>query len=108
MAAFDAHFDLDNSEDDSAPMAAPAAYLAAEGADPAEQVEAEDWKTPPWGPYRTPWRVWMIEAEISSKAAGWRKIRPRCTRSRTAMTSAERIRQLELAALKKLKGAIAA
>ena len=100
MAVFDAHFDLDNSEDDSAPMTAPAAYLAAEGADPAEQVEAEDWEDATVGALQNALAGLMIEADIiqsrwlAEDKATLHTLADRCD------VSAERIRQLELAALK--------
>ncbi|MFZ8889369.1 MAG: RNA polymerase factor sigma-32, partial [Pseudomonadales bacterium] len=109
MAAFDAHFDLDHSEDDSAPMTAPAAYLAAEGADPAEQVEAEDWEDATVGALQ------QALAGLDERSRDIIQSRWLAEDKATLHTladrygvSAERIRQLELGALKKLKGAIAA
>lgn len=109
MAAFDAHFDLDDSEDDSAPMTAPAAYLAAEGADPAEQVEAEDWEDATVGALQ------QALAGLDERSRDIIQSRWLAEDKATLHTladrygvSAERIRQLELGALKKLKGAIAA
>jgi RNA polymerase sigma-32 factor len=109
MAAFDAHFDLDHSEDDSAPMTAPAAYLAAEGADPAEQVEAEDWEDATVGALQNALAGLDERSRdiIQSRWLAEDKATLHTLANRYGV-SAERIRQLELGALKKLKGAIAA
>jgi RNA polymerase sigma-32 factor len=109
MAAFDAHFDLDSSEEEGASMTAPAAYLAAEGADPAEQIEAEDWEDATTGALQAALAGLDERSRdiIQSRWLADEKATLHTLADRYGV-SAERIRQLELGALKKLKGAIAA
>jgi RNA polymerase sigma-32 factor len=109
LAGHDFAFDLSPSEEDDEHAFAPAAYLSDEGSDPAQQLEAEDWETQ---------AVDALGVALQSLDARSRDIVQRRWLDADKATlqeladrygvSAERIRQLETNALKKLKGVLVA
>lgn len=107
LAAHDVSFDVDADDDDDALMA-PAQYLQAEGADPAEVVANDQW----WSDSTT--RLHEALAELDDRSRDILQSRwltdDKATLHELADrygVSAERIRQLEANALKKLKAALA-
>ncbi len=107
LAAFDAAFDLDDSDDDDGPQA-PVQYLADEGSDPADLVADEDWSSQSLSQLQAS----LAELDERSRdviASRW-LADEKATLHELADrygVSAERIRQIEAAALKKLKSGIA-
>ncbi len=107
LAAHDVSFDVDSDDDDDALMA-PAQYLQAEGADPAELVANEEW----WSDSAS--RLHDALAALDDRSRDILESRwltdDKATLHELAErygVSAERIRQLEANALKKLKAAMA-
>ncbi len=109
MAANDMAFDGYGDDQDDDAIAAPARFLAAPQADPADLVEAQDWQEDASG---------KLFAALSSLDPRSRDVIERRWLADNKTTlhdlageysiSAERIRQIEKAAMKKLKTAIAA
>ena len=109
MAANDMAFDGYGDDQDDDAIAAPARFLAAPQADPADLVEAQDWQEDASG---------KLFAALSSLDPRSRDVIERRWLADHKTTlhdlageysiSAERIRQIEKAAMKKLKTAIAA
>jgi RNA polymerase sigma-32 factor len=109
LAGHDVAFDLSANEDDDERTFAPAGYLPDPEADPAQRVEAEDWETR---------STRALSGAIETLDERSRHIVQRRWLDEDKATlqeladhygvSAERIRQLESNAMKKLKGALTA
>lgn len=107
LGAQDVSFDLPTDNDDEERAYAPSQYLAAEVADPADTLEAEQWDT------YTRERFHDALADLDERsqdilASRW-LVEKKATLQDLAEkhgVSAERIRQLENAAVKKLKAAV--
>jgi len=109
MSAQDASFDLPVDQDEDTPAFAPAAYLQAERSDPAAELEADDWDAHSMGKLTVALETldprsrdilqqrWLNDdkATLQDLATNYN-------------VSAERIRQLEQNAMKKLKAAFVA
>lgn len=110
MAAQDMTFDLSSDDDsDSQPMA-PVLYLQDKSSNFADGIEDDNWEEQAANRRPTRCKVWTSVARISSARAGWTKTTsPRCRNWLTVtVVSAERVRQLEKNAMKKLRAAIEA
>jgi RNA polymerase sigma-32 factor len=108
LASNDMSFDGDSDDEDDA-WSAPANYLEAEGADPAETVARDEWRT-----HSTERLSEALEALdersrdiVKSRWLGEEKLTLHDLAERYSV-SAERVRQLEQNALKKLRGALEA
>ena len=108
LASNDMSFDGDSDDEDDA-WSAPASYLEAEGADPAETVARDEWWT-----HSTERLSRALEALdersrdiVKSRWLGEEKLTLHDLAERYSV-SAERVRQLEQNALKKLRGALEA
>jgi len=108
LASNDMSFDGDSDDEDDA-WSAPASYLEAEGADPAETVARDEWWT-----HSTERLSQALEALdersrdiVKSRWLGEEKLTLHDLAERYSV-SAERVRQLEQNALKKLRGALEA
>lgn len=107
LAASDAAFDLGVEDDDDAPHMAPVQYLEDKSADPATIVEAADWEA------RSQQRLSAAVAALDSRSRDILEQRWLCDAKVTLHdlaakyeVSAERIRQLEQGAIKKVRGII--
>ncbi len=108
MSAHDVSFDLsiDQDEEDSANFS-PSQYLVAESADPAETLEAEEWDTHTRGRFQT--ALANLDARSRDILASRWLVEEKATLHELAekySVSAERIRQLENAAVSKLRLAV--
>ena len=107
LGAQDVSFDMSNDQDDDERSYSPSQYLAAESADPADALEAEEWETYTHGRFEKA----LAELDVRSKdilASRW-LAEDKATLQDLADkygVSAERIRQLENVAVKKLKAAV--
>ena len=109
LAAFDSAFDAPVEDSDDAPLMAPAQYLEAEDLDPAEQLAEADWQE------QGTRRLHQAMQTLDDRS---RDILQRrwLTDDKTTLqdladeygVSAERIRQLENGAIKKLRTAVMA
>ena len=110
LSGQDVGFDAHQDDDDDHAAYAPAAYLSAQGADPAQTVENGDWDT-----HNTEQLHDALE-ELDARSRDilgrrWLQEDSKATLQELADeygVSAERIRQLEANALKKLKGRLSA
>jgi RNA polymerase sigma-32 factor len=107
LAACDAAFDLGVEDDDDAPHMAPVQYLEDKGADPATIVEEADWEA------RSQQRLSAAVAALDPRSRDILEQRWLCDAKVTLHdlaakyeVSAERIRQLEQSAIKKVRGMI--
>ena len=107
LAACDAAFDLGVEDDDDAPHMAPVQYLEDKGADPATIVEEADWEA------RSQQRLSAAVAALDPRSRDILEQRWLCDAKVTLHdlaakyeVSAERIRQLEQGAIKKVRGMI--
>lgn len=107
LGAFDASFDGPMNDDEDSPIAAPAQYLRANDLDPAELVEQEDWQSQH--------QVRMASALQTLDDRSRSIIQRRWLKDDKATlqeladeygVSAERVRQLESNAMKKLRSAV--
>lgn len=108
MSAHDVAFDMgaDQDDDDSASFS-PSQYLAAESADPAEMLEAEEWDT--YTRERFQNALASLDARSQDILASRWLVEDKATLQELAAkysVSAERIRQLENAAVSKLRLAV--
>ena len=107
LSANDVTFDLSPEQDDEEAVFSPSQYLAAESADPAERLEAEEWDSYT----RNRFQMALSGLDARSKdilAQRW-LAEDKATLQDLAdkyKVSAERIRQLENAAVTKLKAAV--
>lgn len=103
----DTSFDLPAGCDDEEESFAPAAYLESPEANPAEQLEAHDWQERSVGQMRNALAS-LDERSRNIIIQRWLNEEKQTLQALAAEygVSAERIRQLEQTALKKLKGAI--
>lgn len=110
MSGYDASFDPYSEEEDSEhAMLAPAGYLADTGADPALQLEGRDWET--HGAERLRQAFTTLDARSQDILQRRWLTEQKATLHDLAgdyQVSAERIRQLEKSAMKKLKQALEA
>jgi len=108
LAANDMSFDGDSDDEDDA-WSAPASYLEAEGADPAETVARDEWWTD--STERLSAALDALDERsrdiVKSRWLGEEKLTLHALAERYSV-SAERVRQLEQNALKKLRGALEA
>lgn len=107
LSARDASFDLGPADDEDSTFA-PAAYLRSEVPDPAEQVEQEDWKNDASARLRHA----LVDLDDRSRdilQQRWLSENKSTLHEMAARyeVSAERIRQIESAAIRKLKTALA-
>src|SRR5690606_983107 len=107
LAAFDASFDLDDSDDDNT-APAPVQYLEAENSDPSDVLEAEDWQS------QHQQRMFSALQVLDDRSRAiierrWLKDDKSTLQDLADEygVSAERIRQLENNAMKKLRNAMA-
>jgi RNA polymerase sigma-32 factor len=107
LAASDAAFDLGVDDDDDSPHMAPVQYLEDKSADPATIVEEADWEA------RSQQRLSAAVAALDSRSRDILEQRWLCDAKVTLHdlaakyeVSAERIRQLEQGAIKKVRGMI--
>lgn len=108
MSAHDVAFDLSGSDDDDDHAYSPSQYLASEVADPADTLEAQQWEEYTRDRFHTA-LAQLDERSQDILASRW------LTDSKATLqelankygVSAERIRQLENAAVKKIKIAVA-
>ena len=107
LAAFDASFDIDGSDDDDSPQA-PAQYLVDEHSDPADLVEEDEWSHQSLGQLQASLSA-LDERSRDIVASRW-LADDKATLHELAErygVSAERIRQIEVNAMKKLRSGIA-
>lgn len=109
LSAYDVAFDLgaDQDDDDHAVSFSPSQYLAADGSDPADTLEAEEWDTYTRERFQT--ALADLDARSQDILASRWLVEKKATLQELAEkygVSAERIRQLENAAVKKLKSAV--
>jgi len=107
LGAQDVSFDVSADQDDDERSYAPSQYLAAESADPADRLESEEWETYTHSRFEAA----LADLDERSKdilASRW-LVEEKATLQELAEkygVSAERIRQLENAAVKKLRTAV--
>jgi RNA polymerase sigma-32 factor len=107
LSANDVTFDLSSDQDDDEGAFAPSQYLAAESADPAETLEAEEWDTYTRDRFQS--ALNGLDARSKDILAQRWLAEEKATLQDLAdkyKVSAERIRQLENAAVNKLKAAV--
>ena len=107
LSANDVTFDLSPDQDDDEGAFAPSQYLAAESADPAETLEAEEWDTYTRDRFQS--ALNGLDARSKDILAQRWLAEEKATLQDLAdkyKVSAERIRQLENAAVNKLKAAV--
>ncbi|WP_020394227.1 RNA polymerase sigma factor RpoH [Thiolinea disciformis] len=107
MGAQDVSFDLSPDQEDDEQAYSPSHYLAAESADPAEALEAEEWETYTRDRFQS--ALASLDARSQDILASRWLTEDKATLQDLAdkyQVSAERIRQLENAAVKKLRGAM--
>jgi RNA polymerase sigma-32 factor len=108
MSAHDVAFDLSlDQDDDDSTSFSPSQYLAAESADPAETLEAEEWDT--YTRERFQNALESLDARSRDILASRWLVEDKATLHELAekySVSAERIRQLENAAVNKLRQAV--
>lgn len=107
LGSQDVSFDLSNDQDDDERSYSPSQYLAAESADPADALEAEEWET------YTHSRFEAALANLDARSKDILVSRWLAEEKATLQdladkysVSAERIRQLENVAVKKLRAAV--
>ncbi|MFZ1387547.1 MAG: RNA polymerase sigma factor RpoH [Thiolinea sp.] len=107
LGSQDVSFDLSNDQDDDERSYSPSQYLAAESADPADTLEAEEWETYTHGRFET--ALESLDARSKDILASRWLVEDKATLQELADkygVSAERIRQLENVAVKKLRAAV--
>ncbi len=107
MGAQDVSFDLSPDQEDDEQAYSPSHYLAAESADPAEALEEEEWETYTRGRFQT--ALASLDQRSQDILASRWLVEDKATLQDLAdkyNVSAERIRQLENAAVKKLRTAM--
>lgn len=107
MGAQDVSFDLSPDQEDDEQAYSPSHYLAAESADPAEALEAEEWERYTRDRFQS--ALASLDARSQDILASRWLTEDKATLQDLAdkyQVSAERIRQLENAAVKKLRGAM--
>lgn len=110
LAAFDATFDMGNDDDDDAAYLAPVNYLEDSNADPAKQIEAADWNEDSVHRLREALQK-LDERSRTIIERRWLNDDQKSTLHELADdfgVSAERIRQLESNAMKKVKASMEA
>lgn len=110
LSAYDAAFDADSDEDDEAAYKAPANYLEDHRYNPAQQVEANDWSDDNADRLRTALAKLDERSQVIIQRR-WLNDDNKSTLHELAAefgVSAERIRQLEKNAMKKVKTAMEA
>ncbi|MFZ5654313.1 MAG: RNA polymerase sigma factor RpoH [Pseudomonadota bacterium] len=107
LAACDAAFDLGTDEDEDSPYLAPVQYLEDKGADPAVIVEAADWEE--HSQQRLSAAVAALDPRsrdiLQQRWMGEGKVTLHDLAAKYAV-SAERIRQLEQSAIRKVRGLV--
>lgn len=107
LGSQDVSFDLSNDHDDDERSYSPSHYLAAESADPAEALEAEEWENYTHGRFEE--ALAGLDARSKDILASRWLVEEKATLQELADkygVSAERIRQLENVAVKKLRAAV--
>ncbi|HPY38883.1 MAG TPA: RNA polymerase sigma factor RpoH [Thiolinea sp.] len=107
LGSQDVSFDLSNDQDDDERSYSPSQYLAAESADPADTLEAEEWETYTHGRFEA--ALEGLDARSKDILASRWLVEEKATLQELADkygVSAERIRQLENVAVKKLRTAV--
>lgn len=107
LGSQDVSFDLANDQDDDERSYSPSQYLAAESADPAEALEAEEWEN--YTHSRFEEALAGLDARSKDILASRWLVEEKATLQELADkygVSAERIRQLENVAVKKLRAAV--
>lgn len=107
LGSQDVSFDLANDQDDDERSYSPSQYLAAESADPAEALEAEEWENYTHGRFEE--ALAGLDARSKDILASRWLVEDKATLQELADkygVSAERIRQLENVAVKKLRAAV--
>lgn len=107
LGSQDISFDLSNDQDDDERSYSPSQYLAAESADPADTLEAEEWETYTHGRFDA--ALASLDARSKDILASRWLVEEKATLQELAdkySVSAERIRQLENVAIKKLRAAV--
>ncbi|MEJ2059463.1 MAG: RNA polymerase sigma factor RpoH [Gammaproteobacteria bacterium] len=108
MNGQDLGYDLSADDDEESSYYAPAAYLSQEGEDPAEQLEAEDWES--YNHQRMGQALSSLDERARDIVARRWLSSEKATLHELAAeydVSAERIRQIESGAIKKLRNAMA-
>lgn len=103
----DVSFDLSNDQDDDERSYSPSQYLAAESADPADTLEAEEWEAYTHGRFEA--ALEGLDSRSKDILASRWLVEEKATLQDLADkygVSAERIRQLENVAVKKLRAAV--
>ena len=106
LAAYDAAFDAGADDDDESAYLAPANYLEDKAANPAQQLEADDWANDSVSRLRTALTILDERSQVILQRR-WLNEDDKATLHELAEefgVSAERIRQLEKNAMKKIKG----
>jgi RNA polymerase sigma-32 factor len=107
LSANDVTFDLPNDHDDDDASFSPSQYLAAEAADPAELLEAQEWDDYTRDRFQN--AMASLDARSQDILASRWLVEEKATLHELAAkhhVSAERIRQLENAAVNKLRAAV--
>jgi RNA polymerase sigma-32 factor len=109
MSAYDASFDADADNDDDSPIMAPAQYLQDASSDMAQEIEDSEWEA------QTNSNLYLAMSELDERSRDIISSRWLSEKKATLheladkyQVSAERIRQLEKNAMKKVRGLMAA